>query len=215
MGATDAICGAEKPRMLLLLGGSGSGKGTLLKHLSENGMGALVPHGLDEYLDYLPEFQETIQDKQFIYKDAADACYGGGAIPIAKAVQEQLIKRKCNLFYEETGKNLQRIKERVLPPFVDAGYAITLVLVHNLPSVAIERAAGREQKEGRHAPRDYIEGTFKGVFDNYLALRDGDEVSESAYCDNSCVGIGLEAPSESGSCLKCWRSTKAASHEPL
>lgn len=203
-------CGHDRPQLVLLLGGSGAGKTTFLKHVDKHGFGSdtFVRHGLDEYLDYLPEYQKTVADTSFVYKDAADACYGGGAIPIAKAAQELIIDRRCHLIYEETGKNLDRILTRVLPPFTKAGFSVTIALVDSLPKIAIERAAGRFQKEGRYAPDDYIEGSFKNVYENYLTLRENDSVKGAVYCDNSCLNVGGNPAARTpGSCLRCWDHT--------
>lgn len=195
------------PRLLLLLGGSGSGKGTFLKHIAKHGFPIkdFVRHGLDDYLELLPEWQQTKAHPSNVYKDGADACYGGGAIPIAKAAQNIILDKKMNAIYEETGKNLERIMTRVLPPFVEKGYAITIALVDNSPEIAKARAIDRFQQEGRYAPPDYIEGTFKGVFGNYLRLRQEVFVKEAIYCDNSCRGPGMDVKSaKPGECLRCW-----------
>ena len=53
------------------------------------------------------------------------------------------IKYLCILLFLIQGKNLERIILRALPPFMDKGYRLTLVLVDNIPDIAIERAAGR------------------------------------------------------------------------
>jgi len=189
------------PHMLLLLGGSGAGKGTFINAWkdqdtkSEPGDALIkdfVFHGLDEYLDYVPEYKKTIEDKESVYKDAADACYPGAAIPAAREALKQIVATKINTIYEETGKNLDRIKKRVLPPFADAGFRITVVMIDNTPDIAIQRSAGRFQATGRYAADDYIKGTFKGSFQSYLALKELASVSEAAYCDNS----GLE--------MQCW-----------
>eukprot|EP00405_Crypthecodinium_cohnii_P013447 CAMPEP_0206457540 /NCGR_PEP_ID=MMETSP0324_2-20121206/23024_1 /ASSEMBLY_ACC=CAM_ASM_000836 /TAXON_ID=2866 /ORGANISM="Crypthecodinium cohnii, Strain Seligo" /LENGTH=330 /DNA_ID=CAMNT_0053928685 /DNA_START=53 /DNA_END=1045 /DNA_ORIENTATION=- len=197
--------GHEQPHLLLMMGGSGSGKGTFMKrwhlvdaesHQTDSKDGLLLshfaPHGLDEYLDYIPEYQKTIQDPEAVYKDAADACYPGAAIPAAKLGLDKLISRKAHVIYEETGKNLDRIRKRVLPPFLEAGYRITMVFVDNNAENAISRAAGRFQTSGRYAPDDYIRGTFSKSFDSYRALKDSGDVSESVYCDNF------------GTTMKCW-----------
>ncbi|CAJ1444241.1 unnamed protein product, partial [Effrenium voratum] len=148
----------EKPVMLLMLGGSGAGKGTFLKAMKQHGMDtdAFVMHGLDEYIQYLPEYKATVQNQQVVYKDAADACYSG-AIPIAKAAQLEMIRKKQHVVYEETGKDLSRIIKRILPPFQEAGYHIVTVLVDNLADVAKKRSLGRFMKEGRFASDSYIE----------------------------------------------------------
>ncbi|CAK0831823.1 unnamed protein product, partial [Prorocentrum cordatum] len=98
-----------------------------------------------------------------------------------------------DLIYEETGKSMDRIVKRVLPPFLKAGYRITTVLVHNKPEIAIGRAAGRFQKTGRYAPDDYIQGTFANNLETYMGLQKVDGLSEFVYCDNSAKQIS------------CWR----------
>merc|ERR1712129_441284 len=105
----DIKGGHEVPHLLLLFGGSGAWKGTFIRLLEKKGgmnRSDFAFHGLDEYLVYLPEFQKTVNDDSAVYKDAADACYVGGAIPIAKAVQSKIIAGRLHTIYEETGKNL-------------------------------------------------------------------------------------------------------------
>lgn len=195
----------ETPHLLMLLGGSGAGKGTFVRHVAENGLslGDFVFHGLDEYLVHLPEFRQTMEDPDTVFKDAADDCYTG-AIAIAKATEKKLIQQKVSAIYEETGKNLDRILKRVLPPFEAAGYRVSIVLVDNEPAVAKARAHGRFLKEGRYAPDDYIDGTFRNVPENYKALRESGRVHEAVYCDNSC-DQGKQQDSGPGFCLECWR----------
>lgn len=204
----------EEPHLLVLFGGSGAGKGTFIKHMKSHGFPAddFAFHGLDEYLQYLPEFVKTINDKSAVYKDAADACYGGGAIPIAKATQGHIIAGRKHVIYEETGKNLDRVLKRVLPPFEEAGYRITLVLVDNHADVAKVRAKGRFLQEGRYAPDDYIQGTFKNVPENFKKLRETGKVREAVYCDNSCMNeaASAEDASKMKTCLKCWRDASAS-----
>jgi len=194
----------EKPRLLLLLGGSGAGKGTFIKFLSKHGFpfADYAMHGIDDYLEMLPEWQATAKDEKNVYKDAADGCYGG-AVPIAKAAQKIIIDKSMHVIYEETGKNLKRVLERVVPPFAEAGYRITIALIDSTPEVAKQRAEGRFQAEGRYSPPEYVEGTFKNVFENYLTLRSKDFVAEALYCDNGCTTAG---------CMRCWDdSAKATS----
>lgn len=185
-------------RMLLLLGGSGAGKGTFLKRIAKHGFvrEEYIMHGIDDYLEMLPEWKETVADKSSVYMDAADGCYGG-AIPMAKAAQATIIERKLNVIYEETGKNLDRILKRVLPPFKDAGYQISIALVDSTPELAVKRAEGRFQTEGRYSSPDYVASTFKNVQSSYSALRALAYVAEAVYCDNACTAPDFD-------CMKCW-----------
>jgi len=188
--------GQEAPWMLLMLGGSGAGKGRFLKDVARHGMdiGNYVLHGLDEYIEYLPQFKASKQHELVVFKDAADGCYTG-VIPIAKAAQNEIVKRKMHVIYEDTGKDLDRILKRILPFFQKAGYKTAIVLVDNLPEIAKQRALGRFMKEGRYASDDYIESTFKNVPANYAKLKAMPEVVEAYYCDNSC---------RDGECPRCW-----------
>mmetsp|Transcript_47554 Transcript_47554/g.106842 ORF Transcript_47554/g.106842 Transcript_47554/m.106842 type:complete len:284 (+) Transcript_47554:47-898(+) len=182
------------PSLLLLLGGSGAGKGTFIdrwraaEHREQEAKSRSISefafHGLDEYLQYVPEYQQSISDPEHVYKDAADACYGGAAIPAAKAANDLIISRRIDTIYEETGKNLDRIKNRVLPPFLDGGYRVTVVLVHNHADIAIERGKGRFQRTGRFAPEDYIRDTFKNGLESYKELKHMGLAAEFVYCAN-------------------------------
>mmetsp|Transcript_68988 Transcript_68988/g.122014 ORF Transcript_68988/g.122014 Transcript_68988/m.122014 type:complete len:776 (+) Transcript_68988:44-2371(+) len=199
-----AKTGQEKPQMLLMLGGSGAGKGTFLREMKKRGFALedFVLHGLDEYIPYLPEYKKSVGHEQIVYKDAADDCYSG-AIPIAKAAQKELVKRRQHVIYEDTGKDLNRILKRILPPFEEAGYRISIALVDNTPEISKSRARGRFMKEGRYAPDSYIESTFKNVPENYGKLKEMAQVQEAYYCDNSCLSASAESKKEGG-CLKCW-----------
>jgi len=195
-------CGHEEPRLLLLFGGSGAGKGTFLRHLETHGfnISSYAIHGLDKYLDSLPEYLKTVASESYVYKDAADACYSG-AIKIAKRVQVGLLENRCNVVYEETGKDKKRVLERVLSPFRNAGFKVTLALVDNVPSVAQDRAHSRFLREGRYGSTTYIASTFENVFENYQDIRVMSEYVDSAvYCNNHCE------PNDTTSylCMTCW-----------
>lgn len=197
--------GQERPQMLLLLGGSGAGKGIFLRAMRKSGfpVSDFVEHGLDEYVEHLPEYQASVGSRRVVYRDAADGCYGG-VVPIAKAASVELIARRQHVAYEDTGKDLERILKRVLPPFQEAGYRISVVLIDNTPEVAKRRAHGRFMQSGRYSSDSYIDSTFVNVAANYATLRDMPQVKESVYCDNSCLSSSAGESKEDGGCLKCW-----------
>jgi len=191
--------GHSVPHLLLMLGGSGAGKGTFIKKWKSSDAGKVRKypladfafHGLDEYLPYVPEYARTMAEAS-VYKDAADACYSGAAIPAAQKANKKIISERMHVIYEETGKSLTRITGRLLPAYLNATFRVTVVLVHNTPEVAIRRVAGRFQKSGRYAADDYVRDTFKNNFETYEALKGTGNVAEFVYCDNS------------GAEMRCW-----------
>eukprot|EP00438_Fugacium_kawagutii_P033366 Skav231027 [mRNA] locus=scaffold1869:149039:162168:- [translate_table: standard] len=111
---------SEKPWLLLMLGGSGAGKGTFLREIEvmkKNGMDLdnFVVHGLDEYIEYLPEYKASLQNKLVVYKERFllhEEVAGHLAVSIRKNW------KWCEDWQnEETGKDLSRIVKRILPAF--------------------------------------------------------------------------------------------------
>eukprot|EP00931_Biecheleriopsis_adriatica_P061650 TRINITY_DN37079_c0_g2_i1.p1 TRINITY_DN37079_c0_g2~~TRINITY_DN37079_c0_g2_i1.p1 ORF type:complete len:326 (+),score=47.30 TRINITY_DN37079_c0_g2_i1:118-978(+) len=176
-------------RMIVVLGGSGAGKSTLVKFLESHGvdMQSWVLSGLDEYLDYVPEYLHAIEDNTVGYMTAADGCYSN-AISIAKAVNEMCAERRINVILEETGKDIQRTI-RYIKKGREEGRHVLVALVDNDPNVAISRALSRFQVTGRYSSPDYIRGSFMNVFNNYhelkrLAAQGEIEVNSFIYIDN-------------------------------
>ncbi|KAF4664797.1 hypothetical protein FOL47_004939 [Perkinsus chesapeaki] len=196
--------------MILLLGGPGAGKGTLLRKWQEAGgmRDAFTLIGLDEFLEFVPEFNATASDKYFVYEDAAsDSCYKP-AIRGAKMANKIAVDEKLNVIYEDTGKDITRLVERVLPPYKGAGYRITIVLVHNEPDIAIQRAFMRFLGDGRLADDNYVKKSFRNVDDNYYIVRNMPGIDEAIYCDNTCrFGRPFISHTAAGSvpegCLRC------------
>merc|ERR1711990_642181 len=98
--------------------------------------------------------------------------------------QQRLIDAKANVVYEETGKDTDRVLKRVLPPFVDAGYLVSIAYVDTPVEVAIARATTRFQTTGRYAAEDYVRGTFKNTAHTFDVLLKLGSVAEAIYCDN-------------------------------
>ena len=179
------------PRLIVLLGGSGAGKSSVLRRLSKATGGKVDPEnsnwilsGLDEFISFVPEYEHAIQDISVGYANAATYAYRN-AIQIATAVNLQCIRRRINMIFEDTGKNLHRTAG-VIKEF-GRDRIVSVVLVDNSPDVAIERAAGRFQVTGRYSPSDYIRSSFMNVFEHYLELKrmcDSDELSVDHFIYN-------------------------------
>ncbi|KAF4709479.1 hypothetical protein FOZ62_004394 [Perkinsus olseni] len=196
--------------MILLLGGPGAGKGTLLRKWQEGGgpREAFTLIGLDEFLEFVPEFHQSANDKYFVYEDAASTeCYKP-AIKAAKMANSAAVGEGLNVIYEDTGKDITRLVERVIPPYKKAGYRITIVLVHNEPDIAIQRAFMRFLGDGRLADEEYVKKSFRNVDDNYYLVRNMPTIDEAVYCDNTCrFGRPFISHTAAGSvpehCLRC------------
>ena len=182
----------ERPlRMLILLGGSGAGKSTLLKFFEANGVdikGDWVLSGLDEFLEFVPEYLLATRDPTIGYRTAADSCYKD-AIKIAQAVNQLCDERRHHLIIEDTGKDVART-QAFIEQGVQQGRDVTVALVDNDPEIAVTRALGRFQLTGRFSSAEYVRGSFGNVFENYcymkrLAHAGELEVSTFIYVDNS------------------------------
>ena len=192
-----------KPQMILLLGGSGTGKTIAAKHfLKDIPLNtSYVLHGLDDYLPLLPEFSDLFLHPKLIYKSAAQDCYPA-VIPIAKVARDTIIARKLNVVYEETGKDQQRLIDRVIKPFMAAGYEIHAILVNAHPNVAVVRAWIRFLETGRYAPEEYVRASFPSSNISDL-IRSFD--IKLTTCQNDCVS-GLLTPVAAAlqrDCLVC------------
>lgn len=183
---------AGKPqRLLVLLGGSGAGKSTLLRFFENHGVDMArewVLSGLDEFLEFVPEYRMATRDASVGYRTGADSCYRD-AISIAIAVNKLCVARGIHLIIEDTGKDLKRTLA-FIEQFNAFGRDITVALVDNDPNVAVTRALGRFQLTGRFASSEYIRNSFRDVFENYCtlkrrALKGEIRVSSFVYVDNS------------------------------
>ena len=186
-----------KPRLLILLGGSGAGKSTMISNLSKASDGYVDPKhpewvmsGLDEFIEFVPEYIYAVRDVTVGYSNAATYAYSN-AIKIAVATNMECMKRRLHMIFEDTGKELSRTV-RVINDF-GKNRIVTVALVDNTPDVAISRAAGRFQITGRYSSADYIRSTFSNVFEHYLQLKkmyaegqfSGVEIDSFIYCNNN------------------------------
>ena len=184
--------GGEVPlRMLILLGGSGAGKSTLLRFFESMGVDIVrewVLSGLDEFLEYVPEYLLATCDPTIGYRTGADNCYRD-AIAIARAVNTLCAERRIHLIIEDTGKEIARTIG-FIEQGMREGRDVTIALVDNDPETAVTRALGRFQLTGRFASAEYVRSSFRDVFENYCILKRRANIGEInvstfVYVDNS------------------------------
>eukprot|EP01062_Namystynia_karyoxenos_P056426 TRINITY_DN4738_c0_g2_i1.p1 TRINITY_DN4738_c0_g2~~TRINITY_DN4738_c0_g2_i1.p1 ORF type:complete len:961 (+),score=262.30 TRINITY_DN4738_c0_g2_i1:61-2943(+) len=173
-------CAAPR-HLLILLGGSGAGKSTLLRRIADcwdqdpgrRGpfWGEWVLSGLDEFLQFVPQYQASISNPTVGFLTAADQSYPA-AVKIAKAVNAAVLEEGYHLIVEDTGKDLARTCDFIRKYSVDEPRrVVTVALVDNSPTIAMRRALGRFQLEGRYSSGEYVRHSFGGVFENYCELR--------------------------------------------
>ena len=193
-----------KPQMILMLGGSGAGKTVAGRHFLKDipNNASYVLHGLDDYFPLVPEYSDLFLHPKLIYKSAAPDCYPA-VIPLAKRARDLIISQKLNVVYEETGKDQQRLVDRVIKPFLAAGYDIHAILVNVHPNVAVVRSWIRFLETGRYAPEDYVRSSFPHA--NLSDVIRSFETVKLTTCQNDCISGFLTpvAASLMRDCLVC------------
>ena len=187
---------SEQPLLVLLMGAPGAGKGQVFARLGRE----LMLHGLDEYLRYHPDYSRLFRDKLFVFPDAADSCYPF-IIPLAKRVRDLAIKHRVSLVYEETGKDLVRLRDRVLQPFLAADYKVVGISVDTHPDVAVIRAHLRFLATGRFASETYVRASFP----DFASIRELFRPHTLISCTNDCRQMAGSVVSRAlnADCLQC------------
>eukprot|EP00392_Amoebophrya_sp_AT5.2_P017655 g18054.t1 len=208
--------GPKERKMLLLLGGLGAGKTTLVNRLQAASpffRDTFLIHGRDAYLQYLPEYRKSIEESK-------SSCHGA-ALRLARRAEVEILKRGVNLVYEHDAgyrdDDLDRLQNHVLPPYVAAGYQVFVAFVALSEAVAIERQLARPSPtttptSAEDIDIDRVQRSFRNLHADFFELqRDAHTAAISLYCDNSCTKYGTrsynnrgEAGEQQGDCMFCW-----------
>lgn len=142
------------PKAILLGGGSASGKSTLSKFWIEIFNKEEIPLvyiDCDEIKSLIPEYEDY---KRFNVNKAAYYVHDESS-DIAAELLEQAIRKKKNILYDGTMKNLKKYR-KLVGDLSNNGYYITLNVVDVPIPIARERAKVRAEKTHRDVPDDIL-----------------------------------------------------------
>jgi len=177
----------RKPRIILMMGGPGSGKNYLLETNFKqlNWIGGDIKNQViinhDDYTALIPDYW-----KQLINE--------GRGVDIIKRFKPRVrrisntvslvaIRNKQNIIWNGTGKDYNKMKKKI-NFFKENNYDIHLVFIDVKMKDALKRVHEREMKYGRHVPEELVIDALKKILPNFLKLLK--DVSH-AYCFTSSI----------------------------
>jgi len=156
----------DEPFIILLGGGTASGKSVLLRHLRETGVLTtnVVHLDPDEVMTKLDEWP-TISTKS----PCASEVLRTRVKTMTNSLINEAMKQKLNIIYEGTMSQM----ESTLPKIKLAqasNYKVMMLGVTVDTSVAIERAYKRASLDRRWVPLDRVQSTHRGFAQNFMPL---------------------------------------------
>ena len=178
----DAVpVAGRKPIAYLMGGGGGSGKGTVLRKLREQGV---IPERGAVHID--PDRYTEAND---VFKAIAAAGDGRGAPVvrkesgmIANRAQEAAIKRQADLIIDKTLGNPEKALA-MIRALKDAGYEVRLFGVASDIGQAASRAVARASGNGRWVPFEVLAEDHRGFARGFEAY--ADEADRAILLDNT------------------------------
>lgn len=167
----------EHPTLVVMVGGTASGKGTLrdayLEEMLSRGKkfavvdsDAFKEGNEDLGIDGLPEYHMAIDQEpgsgdRISSLDAAAIVHEESSWMAGEATN-QALQRKINFVYDGTGKSADRYLE-LIDQAKARGYTIEAIIVHNEYEIALPRMLKRAEQKGRMVPPPIMEKTYAGI----------------------------------------------------
>jgi len=128
----------DKPKLVIMAGGAGTGKSYLLKQLD---LGSLHQVNPDKYVEdpYSPAYNKL-----------------SPGVALANKEAESLIGDKTSFVWDTTASNPTKVKL-----FLDNGYDVYMVMVYTHPMIAYISNFSRD----RNVPRSAVFSTWRNVYD--------------------------------------------------
>lgn len=163
------VAANKTPTAVVMMGGGGSGKGTVLKAVLHE-QGDFVHVDSDEFKKRLPEYQKamnlgSVGTLPVTAKDAAWMAHEESGVLAEKATAAAIAQNK-NLILDGTGKNQDKMVA-TLRRMKAAGYHVHLIYAHAEKGDAVERAAGRADRSGRYVPLAVLEDAHSKIPQNF------------------------------------------------
>lgn len=183
LGAGRPVPAGQRPRSTFMAGGSGAGKSTVKKAITERG--ELPKHYVDIDPDgikeMLPEYQQLIDAGE---KLAARSVHEESS-DIAKMVLDEAMTRRMNVVIDGTGNSEPGKFVGKLLKQEAAGYEVDVVMVDVRTAEAVARAVKRAERTGRYVPEKVIRQIHRDVAARFEEWRDIDAVKRWQLWDNN------------------------------
>lgn len=158
------------PEAILLGGGSGVGKSTMMDFLLkdfENRDIPIVVIDSDKIKEKIPEYEEKLKSDK---KNAASYVHDESSDISADLISKCISEGK-NFIYDGTMKNLEKYKG-IIQNARDNNYAVVAMVVDTSIDIARDRVYVRFKKTGRNVKDEDIVASHKGVSQVYPILKD-------------------------------------------
>lgn len=164
----------EKPVAIMMMGGPGSGKSSLLRDVDFT---KFVHCDSDQMKNHIPEYHAAISSGA---RDAAYMVHSESAL-IGDRIRDTTIEQGKNLILDGTGRWFDHYKE-VATHLKERGYHVQLIMPHITYDQAKPRVESRAEVTGRFVPDEVLQQAYEAIPRNFEAL--ASLVDEAQMFDN-------------------------------